>query len=188
MKQIFERTNSAVLAVLALFIFLANANAEHDWTDQIAAYKSPRTAMSPAAALLTSKLTSTTVVLQKHAFSTTIRHTTSGFIRLILPKLNLNSKPLNSANGIPSLLAMNSYSLVTMKKRSIQSNSEELRTSMLTKGTDIPVTFTPRLTGPAAQVEVPCGIPKAKLSLFMHAAQIPPVLNCRSTISTMRLS
>ena len=39
MKQIFERTNSVVLAVLAIFMFLANADAEHDWTDQIAAYK-----------------------------------------------------------------------------------------------------------------------------------------------------
>ena len=39
MKQIFERTNSVVLAILAIFIFLANANAQHDWTEQVAAYK-----------------------------------------------------------------------------------------------------------------------------------------------------
>ena len=39
MKQIFERTNSVVLAVLTIFIFLANANAQHDWTEQVAAYK-----------------------------------------------------------------------------------------------------------------------------------------------------
>ena len=39
MKQIFERTNSVVLAVFAIFIFLANANAQHDWTEQVAAYK-----------------------------------------------------------------------------------------------------------------------------------------------------
>ena len=39
MKQIFERANSVVLAVLAIFIFLANANAQHDWTEQVAAYK-----------------------------------------------------------------------------------------------------------------------------------------------------
>ena len=39
MKQISKRTNSVVLAVFAIFIFLANANAQHDWTEQVAAYK-----------------------------------------------------------------------------------------------------------------------------------------------------
>ena len=39
MKQIFKRTSGVVLAVFAFFALLVNANAEHDWTDQIAAYK-----------------------------------------------------------------------------------------------------------------------------------------------------
>ena len=33
MKQIFKRTSSVVLAVFALFILLANANAAHNWTE-----------------------------------------------------------------------------------------------------------------------------------------------------------
>ena len=44
MKQIFtdavkHRTNAVVLTVFALFTFLANANAAHNWTEQIAAFK-----------------------------------------------------------------------------------------------------------------------------------------------------
>jgi len=39
MKQIFKRTHTVTLAVFALFTLLVNANAEHDWTEQIAAYK-----------------------------------------------------------------------------------------------------------------------------------------------------
>ena len=61
--------------------------------------------MSPAAALPTSKLTSTTVVFNGSTDSLLrSRHTTSGSIKLIPLRLILNFKPLNSANGIPLAL------------------------------------------------------------------------------------
>ena len=39
MKQIFKSANSVVLAAFALFTLIANANAAHNWTEQIAAFK-----------------------------------------------------------------------------------------------------------------------------------------------------
>lgn len=44
MKQIFRsvvktHTSTAVLAIALLFTLIANANAQHDWTEQVAAYK-----------------------------------------------------------------------------------------------------------------------------------------------------